>query len=269
MKRQDIIAKLMNEGFTQKTLVNMTDKQLSLLSERLLSEQVYGTATPSSPVPGTTYVPKEKAGEAMKTRQTFKVYESDVNEEKGKGEKNSVMKRINHKIETKIKNNQCIKTEIELLKRMGETVPEKAQKYYNEKMGKKKEKVFEPVEQTIKPISNVPIVDGSNEKIKTWVNKIVENKFLTSKNDIINLVQKKINEQESDVADTDVDTSTLPDFLTYDAITAAGGQPATKPTTKPGTKPTTKPGTRPTPKTPFQPGPGPKHNPKASMEEED
>ena len=44
MKRKDIIIKLVKEGLTEKTLVNMTDRQLKMLAERLLSEQ-YATST--------------------------------------------------------------------------------------------------------------------------------------------------------------------------------------------------------------------------------
>ena len=39
MKRKNIISKLLENGFTEKTLITMTDKQLNMLSERILSEQ--------------------------------------------------------------------------------------------------------------------------------------------------------------------------------------------------------------------------------------
>jgi hypothetical protein len=39
MKRLEIISKLMEEGFSSNTLVKMTDKQITLLSDRILSEQ--------------------------------------------------------------------------------------------------------------------------------------------------------------------------------------------------------------------------------------
>lgn len=212
MRRQDIIAKLMNEGFSQKTLVNLTDKQLTMLSERIISEQIGTTSTTTYSSGGTNTpvlnIPKTDVtaiNKAKSQKKTFATYEGEMKEnelkrsskKKTSEEKNIVLKRINHKIETKMKNKECIKSEIELLKRMGETIPEKAQKYYNEKMSKKKEKVSEPVEQTTKPISNIPVVDGSNKKIKTWVNKIVENRFVTSKDDILQLIQNKLMEQRT------------------------------------------------------------------------
>jgi hypothetical protein len=36
MKRKDLIKKLVKEGLTEKTLVNMSDKQLKMLAERLI-----------------------------------------------------------------------------------------------------------------------------------------------------------------------------------------------------------------------------------------
>jgi hypothetical protein len=249
MKRQDIIAKLMNEGFTQKTLVNLNDKQLHMLAERVLSEQ-YTTTSPASVL----NIPKtDQTGinAAKAQKKTFATYEGEVKEQKlGEPEKKQysdeemAMKRINHKIETKMKKNECVKSEVELLKRMGKEIPEKVQKYYNARKKKEKEPVL-----------------SENKRLKKWVNKLVENKCFTSKNEIMTLIRNKLNEQE--VAEPE--TITLPDFLTFDSITSGG---EAEPTTKPGTKPGTKPTTRPTPKTPFQPGPGPKHNPKASMEED-
>ena len=42
MKRNEIIQKLVSEGFSEKTLVNFTDKQLNDLSTRMLGEQEVG-----------------------------------------------------------------------------------------------------------------------------------------------------------------------------------------------------------------------------------
>lgn len=45
MKRQDIVNKLMAEGFSEKTLVNFSDKQLQKLSGMIISEAYTDTAT--------------------------------------------------------------------------------------------------------------------------------------------------------------------------------------------------------------------------------
>lgn len=258
MKRQDIIKKLMKEGITEKTLVNMTDKQLTMLSERFFSEQ-YVTSTPA-----VVNIPKEKTldiANAKAKKQTFATYESEVKEnelkgateKKSKSEKEIVLKRIHERIKTKMNKGECIKTEVELLKRMKENVPEKLENYIKSKTKKLEKEVAE-------------------QKTKTWVNKLIESRYLTSKNEIMELVRRKLTEQEVDVSGSEVDTEKLPDFLTYDAImsSADSAQPATKPAEPgvlPKTKPGTNPGTRPAPRTPYEPGIGPKHNPKA-MEEE-
>jgi hypothetical protein len=255
MKRKNLIIKLINEGFTEKTLVNMTDKQLHILSERVFNEQV---AKPILNIPNTDTA---KIVDAKNKKQTFVTYEGemseDVSKEKKKNEeKEIVLKRINYKIESKMKKDESVKSEVELLKRMGEKIPEKVQKYCDARKVKVKEKEKVEVDEQVSKNLN------TKETAKKWVNRLVENKYFTSKNEIMNLIQSKLNEQE--VAEPEVDVD-VPEFLTYDAIKASGEQPMpAEPITKPGTKPRT----RPTPKTPFQPGPGPKHNPKASMEED-
>ena len=113
-------------------------------------------------------------------------------------------------------------------------------------------------------------------EIKNWVKGLVENEefhSFTSKNEIMELIQTKLNESETMVQHgpkVKKGHNNVPEFMTYDAIVDA--EPKTAPS-KPA--PTTKPGTKPTPtrredprKTPFQPGPGPNPKPKAKIAEE-
>jgi hypothetical protein len=115
-----------------------------------------------------------------------------------------------------------------------------------------------------------------NRKIKNWVKGLVENKefhSFTSKNEIMELIQTKLNESDTMVQHgpkVKKGHNGIPEFMSYDAIVSA--EPKTAPS-KPA--PSTKPGTRPTPtrredprKTPFQPGPGTNPKPKAKMAEE-
>jgi 5-bromo-4-chloroindolyl phosphate hydrolysis protein len=115
-----------------------------------------------------------------------------------------------------------------------------------------------------------------NRTIKNWVKGLVENKefhSFTSKNEIMELIQTKLNESDTMVQHgpkVKKGHNGIPEFMSYDAIVSA--EPKTAPS-KPA--PSTKPGTRPTPtrredprKTPFQPGPGPNPKPKAKMAEE-
>jgi len=115
-----------------------------------------------------------------------------------------------------------------------------------------------------------------NRKIKNWVKGLVENKefhSFTSKNEIMELIQTKLNESDTMVQHgpkVKKGHNGIPEFMSYDAIVSA--EPKTAPS-KPA--PSTKPGTRPTPtrredprKTPFQPGPGTNPKPKAKIAEE-
>jgi 5-bromo-4-chloroindolyl phosphate hydrolysis protein len=116
-----------------------------------------------------------------------------------------------------------------------------------------------------------------NRTIKNWVKNLVENKefhSFTSKNEIMELIQTKINESETMTHQFGPKVKKghngIPEFMSYDAIVSA--EPKTAPS-KPA--PSTKPGTKPTPtrredprKTPFQPGPGPNPKPKAKIAEE-
>jgi hypothetical protein len=115
------------------------------------------------------------------------------------------------------------------------------------------------------------------KEVKNWVKGLVENKefhSFTSKNEIMELIQSKLNESETMTHQFGPKVKKghngIPEFMSYDAIVSA--EPKTAPS-KPA--PTTKPGTKPTPtrredprKTPFQPGPGPNPKPKAKIAEE-
>jgi len=116
-----------------------------------------------------------------------------------------------------------------------------------------------------------------NRNIKNWVKGLVENKefhSFTSKNEIMELIQSKLNESETMTHQFGPKVKKghngIPEFMSYDAIVSA--EPKTAPS-KPA--PSTKPGTKPTPtrredprKTPFQPGPGENPKPKAKIAEE-
>jgi hypothetical protein len=105
-----------------------------------------------------------------------------------------------------------------------------------------------------------------NRKIKNWVKGLVENKnfhSFTSKNEIMELIQTKLNESDTMVQHgpkVKKGHNGVPEFMSYDAI--VGAEPTTKP--KPTTKPGTKPGEK--PKTPYNPGKKPNPKPKASFE---
>jgi len=110
--------------------------------------------------------------------------------------------------------------------------------------------------------------ESKNEKsnVKEWVESLAENNFhsFTSKNEIMELINVKLNESEVHQYGPNVKTghNGLPEFMTYDAIVGSSPKIApSKPKVDPGTKPNK-------PKTPFQPGPKVNPNPKALREDD-
>ena len=163
---------------------------------------------------------------------------------------------------------------------------EKEGDYHNERS----EKALEKSKEDFPQLKNVKKCDECGKveskckckkvdvkEVKNWVKGLVENKefhSFTSKNEIMELIQSKLNESETMTHQFGPKVKKghngIPEFMSYDAIVSA--EPKTAPS-KPA--PSTKPGTRPTPtrredprKTPFQPGPGTNPKPKAKMAEE-
>ena len=204
MKRDVIVGQLVKEGFSEKTLVNFNDKQLSDLHERIVVD-----------------------ADKLKTDPKLQALAKDPNtevevKETLKGKQKNIDKNHNGEIDAE---------DFEILNK------EKKEESKDEK-------------------SNV----------KEWVESLAENNFhsFTSKNEIMELIQSKLNESEvmepQHGANVKKGHNGIPEFMTYDAI--VGGDTKTAPA-----KPKVDPGTKPAkPKTPFQPGPGPNPKPKALKE---
>ena len=235
MKRNEIIQKLINEGFSAKTLVNFTDKQLNDLSSRMLGEQ--GAR-------GSVIMKKGSNPTDIK-----RVTDSGMNvelREKEEGGLNDVDTLKSDEI-TKIWNN--IKG--------GEEPSRKEMKLDIFKHMKKHDCTLNSLKEKH--------LDESQLEINEWIGNLAETKYhsFTSKNEIMELISIKLNESEIHEFGSNVKTghNGLPEFMTYDAITSA--QPA--PTIAP---PKTKPGTTPK-KTPFRPGPRVNPKPKAMATEQE
>jgi len=129
MKRNELVGILMNEGFSEKTLVNFSDKQLVTLASRILSEQT----TPTLKVPKGS--PQEK--DAMNKKQSFIAYENEL-----KGGQKKLDKNHNGKLDSqdfKILRGQK-KSDIEEVKKntpkkKSETIYDKALKHYGGEKG--------------------------------------------------------------------------------------------------------------------------------------
>lgn len=107
MKRSEIIGKLISEhGFTERTLVHMDDKQISLLGNRILGEQV--VTTPAVNIPKTN---KLAIDQARKNKETFLTYEGDVNESPDDEKKIPIRKKFKKKeVVKKLKENENVKS---------------------------------------------------------------------------------------------------------------------------------------------------------------
>jgi len=204
MKRDVIVGQLIKEGFSEKTLVNFNDKQLSDLHERIVVD-----------------------ADKLKTDPKLQALAKDPNtevevKEELKGNQKKLDKNHNGKIDGQ---------DFKILK------------------GQKKE-----------------VSKDKKSDVKEWVESLAENNFhsFTSKNEIMELIQSKLNESEvmepQHGANVKKGHNGIPEFMTYDAIVGNGTKTApAKPKVDPGTKPAK-------PKTPFQPGPGPNPKPKALKE---
>ena len=257
MKRDIIVGQLIKEGFSEKTLVRFSDKQLSDLHERIITTTKAMAANPDI---------QKLANDPTKTVEV---------KETLKGKQKNIDKNHNGEIDDEdfaILNKEK-KSEV------------KEGDYHDERSKKALEKSKEdfPQLKNVKKCEECGKVESkckckkeNIKEVKNWVKDLVENKefhSFTSKNEIMELIQTKLTESNTMVQHgpkVKKGHNGIPEFMSYDAIVDA--EPKTAPS-KPA--PQTKPGTRPTPtrredprKTPFQPGPGPNPKPKAKMAEE-
>jgi hypothetical protein len=293
MKRTELVEKLIKEGFSEKTLVKFSDNQLKQLASRMLSEEDMMISKKDPQY-------QQKVDSAKKQNKTIEAYEEL------KGNQHKIDKNHNGKIDAEdfAMLNKEKKSNVEegdyhnersgkALEKSKEDFPQLKNIKKCDECGKvgTKCKCKKDVEEEVKEIKSKKCNHCNKEmskcscddshleesnKIKNWVKGLVENKnfhSFTSKNEIMELIQTKLNESDTMVQHgpkVKKGHNGIPEFMSYDAIVSA--EPKTAPS-KPA--PSTKPGTRPTPtrredprKTPFQPGPGPNPKPKAKIAEE-
>lgn len=235
MKRNEIIQKLINEGFSAKTLVNFTDKQLNDLSSRMLSEQSTGR--------GAVIMKKGSNPTDIK-----RVTDSGMNvelREKEEGGLNAVDTLKSDEI-SKIWNH--IKG--------GEEPSRKEMKLDIFKYMKKHDCTLDSLKEKC--------LNESQLEITEWITNLAETNYhsFTSKNEIMELISMKLN--ESAVAhqmgkNVTTGHNGIPEWFSSKSITGNNPAPVIAP-------PKTKPGIKPKRKTPYQPGPGPNPRPDAMME---
>jgi hypothetical protein len=277
MKREKIVSDLIKEGFSEKTLVRFTDKQLNELHSRIISEQISATTKAGIEMPHVkSGSPDEKT---LKTQgRTFVAYENEMKEDKELT--NKQIKNIASKAEPKDK---ITKDDFEVLRKQKKQTNEtKGEKWIQKaihpsKEGSLKKALGVKKDETI-PVSKLKSAAKKGGKlgqrarlamtlkklkeskeIENWVGDLTEKQYhpFTSKGDIMNLINEKLNK-----TNVKNDDKSLPDFLTYDSIKSHEIS-EDKPTIAPS-KPKVEPGKK--PKTPYQPGPGKNPKPKALKE---
>lgn len=236
MKRSEIVEKLVNEGMSPTTLVKFTDKQLSNLAERMLGEALTTTMDALKKSPALQAAAKDP-------NQNIKL----VGEEKpsaglSKEKKSEVVKKA----------------------KKGGDIGKKGKGF--EKIVKKAKESGAEDPEAVAAAAMWKNIKRENIEVSEWVDTLAEENFhsFTSKNEIMELINIKLNESETHEFGENVKTghNGLPEFMTYDAISDNGPKIApSKPKVEPGTKPSK-------PKTPFQPGPGVNPKPKALKEDE-
>lgn len=295
MKRSEIINQLLNEGFSSKTLMNFSDKQLLSLSSRINESLTVSQKTLDDPNA------KAKVTAMSKTDDVKIVPESGVPGLKAKVIKKTGVpglkaKKMNMKEEGAMPgltikgkstvSNPTSKKTVKPENEEEEEIDEKKKTYNFDKKktsGNKDEKGkefnFTKKKNTTdtedkkegKVSKKQAFLDmikkkKENKSINEWVDDVAQKHYrpFTTKNDIMEMIMTKLDEVEME--ESEVGVEKLPKFLKYQAIKGSGAAPApAEPKTKPGTKPTPKqnPGER--PKTPYQPGPGINPSPKAKM----
>lgn len=275
MKRNEIVEKLIKEGFSEKTLVKFTDKQLTELSDRILSEQT---------VKGSVVMKKATTNATDVKKMTDQGLNVELREKELVGNQKKIDVNKNGKIDA-----EDFKM---LLKKKKKDVNELLRFYDDDgnpiknKKGKQdavstKDKNFKKKTKSKKcpdcgelekdcKCDHTHLDENSKNELKNWIKNLVETKqfhSFTSKNEIMELIETKMNETHMGVEHgpkVKKGHNGIPEFMSYDAIVNAA-EPATKPapTKDPGTKTPPKKDPR---KTPFQPGPGPNPKPKALKE---
>ena len=242
MKRNEIVQSLLKEGFSEKTLVNFSDKQLTTLASRILGEADIMISKKDPLV-------NQKIKDAKDKNQSIETYEEEMKE--GSKKKKDTKPTIYDKALKDLGGEEGVIKFLETGKK-----PKKKKEVEEELKGGQK-KLDKNHNGKIDGQDFKILNKKKKENIKEWVSEVTNKKFhsFTSKNEIMEMIQFKLQEAGPNVK---VGHNGTPEFMTYEA--------APEPS-KPGTdapvreKPTTKPG-KPKRENPFEP----KHNPKPKAE---
>lgn len=181
MNRNEIVKKLINEGISEKTLVNLTDKQLSLLASRLLSEETL-MISKKSPTFNQDLESAKKANKTIETYEQNEPCDCQKNEMEEENTSNDLPPKKKSKSVKKTKENDVDESARTL--GFGYHGGLKSKKMF--KAGNKRSNIGEPY-------------DTVNEQNQTnsWVEGLVEDKYTptATKGEIVNMVKNKLSVQ--------------------------------------------------------------------------
>ena len=228
MRRDIIVEKLIAEGLSEKTLVKLNDKQLNELAERMLGETISTTMAAIQKSPTLQAAAKDK-------NQILNVVgEEDVTEDL-KGKQKKLDKNNNGKIDSQdFKILRSKKKEVKEEKpsaglskekksavvkkaKAGEDIGKKGKGF--EKIADKAAKKYGSKEKGKKVAAAAMWKSVQREGIdtKVWVEAITENELyhnFTSKNEIIELIQNKLNESKKVVQESFMDVNDIKNIVT-------------------------------------------------------
>jgi hypothetical protein len=217
MNRSDIIKRLVKEGMTEKTLASFSDKQITALASRMLGEQTTSKGS----------VVMKKGSNPTEVK---KITDTGVNvelREKLVGKQKNIDKNKNGKIDAE--DFKLLKKETKEEKpSAGLTAKKKSEVVKAAKAGKdigKKGKGFKEVEKKAKEsgAKNPKAVAAAamwknlkreSEEVNNWLNALVETEYhpFTSKKEILDLINLKLNEQAPAIAEPEVKPGIAPEI---------------------------------------------------------
>jgi len=238
MKRTEIIAKLLNEGYSEKTLSRLSDKEITILANTVLSEEDVMISKKDPQF-------QQKITNAKKQNKTIETYEEKKpSEGLSKEKKSEVVKKA----------------------KKGGDIGKKGKGFEKIVSKAKKSGVKDPEAVAAaamwKNIKREGKMDESKTEMVNWVRGLSESKYsnFTSKNDILSIINEKIGESSIPMPSSKPKKghNGVPEFMTYDSI--VGNTETAEPIVKPVTKPVTKPDLD-----PYSPSPGVNPKPKAGI----
>jgi hypothetical protein len=189
MKRDIIVGKLLAEGLSEKTLVRLNDNQLLALAERMLSEEDVMISKKDPQY-------QQKVADSKKLNKTIETYEQEL-----KGGQKKLDKNHNGKIDGQ--DFKILKGQKKSSKKCDDCGKEvkdcKCDQSHLEESPKFGKKVTKGHNGIPEFMDSKKLKDKSEKtQVKEWVEKLVENQYhsFTSKNEIMELIQVKLNENQ-------------------------------------------------------------------------